>query len=163
MLIVLFLLLGCSSSTDNNSLRDKSMTNTEEDSSSRINSNDTISLETLASILYGRDQYIEAIDAYSKLLLVDSLNGQFYFRKAYCLMQIDQDQKALVSFLKAADLNFERYDAYKNIGLIYCKSALYNPDEASKYFKKCLEMNPNDEVVKKFLYSLAQKENSNNL
>ena len=110
LLVCLFALLGCTSSTEKKSvLETKSSTNIEEDSSAFRNSNDTISLETLASILYERDQYLEAIDLYSNLLLGDSLNGQFYFRKAYCLMQIKHDQEALVCFLKAADLNYEKF------------------------------------------------------
>ena len=118
---------------------------------------DTLELRTRADLLYGNKQYKEALDIYNHLVSLDSTNGHFYYIIGYCLGQFDDLQKESVEFfLKAASLNYERADAYHNIAVIY--EVLYHDHaKAVIYYKKCLELDPNNQEVKDLIAKFEPK------
>lgn len=111
---------------------------------------DSSSLVVQAALLYANDKFEEALESYSKLVELDSTNGDFFYRKAYCLAQLNRDSAAVENYLKSANLDFRKFDAYRSIGLIYTVG-LNDRSKAIEYFKKCLEINPNAEEIKRLI------------
>lgn len=112
--------------------------------------NDSSSLVVQAALLYANDKFEEALMSYNKLINLDSTNGDFFYRKAYCLAQLSRDSAAVENYLKSANLDFRKFDAYRSIGLIYTVG-LNDKSKAIEYLKKCLEINPNAQDIKRLI------------
>lgn len=114
---------------------------------------DTSKIRTMASILYNSEQFKEALIEYDKLIKLDSLEGQFYFRKAVCAAQILKDSVAEFNFKRSINLNYRTFDAYMNLGLIYM-STFKNDAKAIECFEKCIQIDPTSQKAKTFLDGL---------
>lgn len=120
-------------------------------------SKDTSELILKADLMYATDQYADAIELYTKLLLIDSLNGKFNYRKGFCLRNLRLYPESIEYFLKSIALNYREFDSYNNLGVIY-SIGLNDYPQARKYFEKSLEINPNSEEVKSFLKTIDANE-----
>lgn len=107
-------------------------------------------LRTNANLLYKENKYSEAVEAYDKLIKIDSLNGQLYFRRAYSLCQINKHQNSVTDYQRSASLGYKKFDSYYSLGIIYM-TILLDDSLSIMYFKKCLEIDPNSEKVKDIL------------
>ena len=68
----------------------------------------------------------------------------------YCHAQLTNDSTAIKNYLKAAELNFRRFDAYRSVGLIYA-IGLNDKSKAIYYLNKCIKINPTSDEVKKLI------------
>jgi tetratricopeptide (TPR) repeat protein len=79
----------------------------------RVNSSlDTGSLALSAHLYYEKEMYIEAFNEYSLLKKHDSLNGEYYYRCGYCLVQLNRHEESIGDFIKAAKLGYNPCKAY---------------------------------------------------
>ena len=135
----------------------------EQDTYAKIYVIDSINLlKTQADILIGKEDFLSALELFEKLILIDSLNGKFHFEKGYCLAQLNSDVEAINCYLKASELNYNRFECYRSLGIIY-SIKLGNKEKAKYYFEKCVEINPNNDEVKDLLNSLEIKPKSKEL
>ncbi len=134
----------------------------ESDSSHSTLNTDSSMIKTMANILFQTNEYQKALEKYNRLIELDSLNGQFYFRKAYCLVQLNRHSESVKYYLKAADLGFERFESFRSLGITY-SFVIKNDKQAVIYFKKCLEIDPNSEEVKKFLREIQKASDNKSL
>ena len=78
------------------------------------------------------------------LIQLDLLNGEHYYRRGYSYDMIYKKpelKNAIADYQKSIELGFEVSDSYYNIGLSY----LFTKDSTALfYFKKSLEVNPNN-------------------
>lgn len=122
---------------------------------------DSATWAVTAALYHNSGRFSEAIIEYDKLIGIDSTNGKYLYRKAYCLMQIDSPAEAIRYFNKAAEVNFYKFDCFYSIGL----NALILHDDslAIQYFEKCLLMKPDSKEVQIFLKNLKGAEKSSSL
>jgi tetratricopeptide (TPR) repeat protein len=102
-------------------------------------------VEHLMETAYKNDHYEDAI-FYLKLLIVkDSLNGEYYFKRGICYSGLLMRNESVADFQKAIALNYRIADSYYNLGTEYRK---FNDSLALFYFRKALDLNPNSEDIK---------------
>lgn len=153
-LIVLVVLSSCSTNTKEK----KAETEGQEQVTRTADMEDLIAK---ADSLYQLDIYSEAAEAYSILIGMDSLNGEFYYKRAYSYAQLDEPKFLLEDYQKAASLGYRSYDSYYNLGVIY--SVIKGNDSlAIFYFKKALEEKPESEEARLMLENLGV-ENAKNI
>ena len=97
-------------------------------------------LEQKAFYYYDNNTYSEAINYFDKLIALDSTNGEYYFKRAYCYDKTSLKKHAVLDFEKAASLKYEAADAFKNIGLIAME--VDEDSIALTYFDKGLKIDP---------------------
>lgn len=117
---------------------------------------DSSGLLLKARLNYEKDEYLQALELYSKLIEIDSSKGEFFFRKGYCLVQLDREPEAIQYYKKAAELNFNPSDCYYNIGLAY-HFALNNDSLAIVYYERSLQLNPESKEINKLLSHLKKQ------
>ncbi|MCH7403876.1 tetratricopeptide repeat protein [Belliella kenyensis] len=108
----------------------------------------TISKEELiekANSFYDKDDCIKSIKYLTKLIEIDSTNGDFFFKRGFCYAGIDSLNASTRDYIKAAELEHRVADAYYNIGLNYTMQ--FDDSMALKYFFKALEISPNDHEI----------------
>ena len=116
---------------------------------------DTAGLSLSASLFYKTNNYEEAVKEYTKLIELDTTKGRYYIRRAYSLVQLDRHIEAIPDYLKAAELNCEKFICYKSLGITYFV-VLKNDSLAIKYFEKCLELDPGASEIQKLLELLKK-------
>ena len=116
---------------------------------------DTAGLSLSASLFYKTNNYEEAVKEYTKLIELDTTKGRYYIRRAYSLVQLDRHIEAIPDYLKAAELNCEKFICYKSLGITYFV-VLKNDSLAIKYFEKCLELDPNSVEVQRMIELLEK-------
>jgi tetratricopeptide (TPR) repeat protein len=125
-----------------------------------VNSNefdiDMRRIVSIADSLYQNESYFEATQAYTNLIKLDSTNGEYYYRRAYSLCQVERDRESLKDFQKAIDLNYDKFKCFHSIGLVHM--LLNNDSMAIQYFEKCLLIKPNDSNVITFLRKLKSRQ-----
>lgn len=145
--LVLFLLYGCSQNSpkptvESNIILHKSFSDKE--------------LKLRLDSLYRNDMFKEALVIIDSLIVIDSLNGELYYRKGICLDKNVSRDSAIVCFIKSAQLGYRLADCYFLIGTSYY---LDKKDSLSiLYIKKALEINPKDEEAQKILLELQNRE-----
>jgi len=87
-----------------------------------------------------------AIKDYNSLILQDSLRGDFYFYRGYCLVQINKFEEAILDFNKSAGLGFNEFDCYFNLASIYIYE-IPNADLANEYINKAASINPDPFIL----------------
>lgn len=115
---------------------------------------DTSAINFSAELFYEAGQYLEAANEYKKLITLDSLNGKYYFRRGYSLVQIDSFSLASKYYAKAAVLKYEEAECYFVIGTLYSRD--FNDTLAIKCLEKALKLDPGMEKAKIFLSSLKK-------
>ena len=103
-------------------------------------------LNLLANRYYLGNNYVGAIKLFTELIEIDSSNGEYYYKRGYCNTQIDSVEMSTYDYLKSVSYGYRLADSYYNIGLNYLYTFKYS--EALKYFKKALELSPNDTKIK---------------
>lgn len=113
---------------------------------------DTSVLALSADLLYTSDRYLEASEEYGKLIKIDSFNGKFFYRKAYCLLQIDSPYEASEYYLKASSLGYRVAECYYAMGGIHNLSG--SDSLAILYLRKALSLAPDMEKAKTLLWRI---------
>ncbi|MBL7873473.1 MAG: tetratricopeptide repeat protein [Cyclobacteriaceae bacterium] len=150
---VFYVLLGCNNHKSNGIENSEATIKVEDDSSTLI---------LKAHLLYSNNKYQEALEYYTKLLEIDSTHGKFYYRKAYCLVQLYRHSESIKFYQKASDLNYSKFDCYKSIGLTYT-FALKNDSLACVYFRMCLQLEPGNEEIIELMKAVDKSAKLNNL
>ncbi len=78
-----------------------------------------------------------------------------YYRRGYCFLQINRFKESASDFVKAANLNYRPCDSFYSLALMY-STIFANDSLAAIYCKKCLEVDPDYEDVKKLLPKLKK-------
>ena len=76
---------------------------------------------------------------FTYLIRMDSLNGEYYFKRAYSNSMLLNQSGSINDYLKAAKLKYKQAKAFYNIGINY---QLRNDSLALIYYKKCYEIDP---------------------
>ena len=97
-------------------------------------------LESKANILYYQDRYLEAVKYFDSLIKIDSLNGEYYYKRAFSHGMLSQRIMAVDDYKKAIQFKFKVNDAYYNIGVNYLFT---NDSLALSNFERCIETDPN--------------------
>lgn len=100
----------------------------------------TSDLKATADSLYFANKYREAVSLYDELIKRDSLQGEYYYRRAFSNSNLLKKNMAIKDYLKAIDLNYKVDAAYFNAGI---NCSFDNDSLALLFFQKCLEANPN--------------------
>jgi len=152
--LALILLWGCSNSNQSNTLNSyKLNVSGKAIDSLKVPLKDTVSLNLKARLLLAHKKYIDAMHEYSKLIEIDTMNGKYYYGKAYCLAQLDQYVESINYYKMASELEYDRFECFKSIGVIYYFMIKDN-ERAEEYFNKCLEINPKHKEVESYLLDI---------
>ena len=102
-----------------------------------------ILLDKRAESFYRADQYLKAKLCYDTLLLVDSLNSEYYFKRGYCnSLLLTNDKEAISDYIKSILYGYKNKKAsYLSLGIIYRSNKSY--DTAMFFYQKALEVDPN--------------------
>jgi tetratricopeptide (TPR) repeat protein len=68
---------------------------------------DTAWFRLTAELYLRYDSYEEAATEYAKLIDYDSLNGEFHFKMANCLVKLGKHKESSKKYLKAAQLGYK--------------------------------------------------------
>ena len=70
---------------------------------------------------YQQKQYVEAKSCLDTLILLNPVNGEYFFKRGYAkTMLLNMDRSAMEDYLKAIEYNYRnKKSAYLNIGKIY--------------------------------------------
>jgi tetratricopeptide (TPR) repeat protein len=92
-----------------------------------------------ANKLYYADNYVDAVAEYSRLINIDSTNGEYYYKRGFSYAKLLFRKKAIQDFQNAIRFHFKSASACYNIGV----NSSYDDDSfALYYFKKSLELDP---------------------
>jgi tetratricopeptide (TPR) repeat protein len=114
-----------------------------QESASLIDGNEQLK-EKAYSVYHERD-YLRCVQYFTELITLDTLQGDYYFRRAFCHGRSDNYNKSTQDYLKAVALGYRISDSYYNIGLNY--TIEFNDSLALEYFIKALQANPNDQSI----------------
>ena len=76
------------------------------------------------------------------------------------MAQLDQYDQSISYYQKAADLDYDKFESFKSIAVIYYFMVKDN-DRAEEYFNKCLEISPKDKEVKSYIEDITNDKKSN--
>jgi tetratricopeptide (TPR) repeat protein len=105
--------------------------------------------------LYENNLFDEALKVLNKLILLDSLNGELYYKKGICLDSTVPRDSIVKFFHKSADLGYRKSDCYYLIALSYYLDKDYSKCES--YLRQTLAINPSDSEAQKLLIKLDSK------
>jgi tetratricopeptide (TPR) repeat protein len=88
---------------------------------------------------YRLKEYAQAIKYYDTLIRIDSLNGEYYFKRGYCEAKTFMFPESTSDYLQAVNLGYRKATAYFNLGLNY---AIIDDSIAIEYFEKSLKEDP---------------------
>jgi len=91
------------------------------------------------------DSY-QAIKLLSELIITDSLNGKYYFARAYAYLRLIRTDEALKDYFMSVKLNYRKESSFFNIGRIY---EYVDDSSALVFFEKAITLRPNDSLYKK--------------
>src|SRR5690606_1760399 len=89
--------------------------------------------------LYNGDNYEEAVKYFDTLITIDSLNGEYYFKRGYCEAMLFKYHESTIDYKKAIQFKYRESSAYFNLGLNYSS---IDDSLAIHFFYKCLEVDP---------------------
>jgi tetratricopeptide (TPR) repeat protein len=113
-------------------------------------------LKIKADSMYYADHFQDALLMYDSLLANDSLDGELYFKKAYCLLQIDRYRESNMNYSKALNLNYRSEDCLYNMA-ITCSLILLDDSTALEYLEKGLIINPDSKKIKELKREIEEK------
>lgn len=102
-------------------------------------------LEIRADYLFDNDRFKELVPIFDSLILLDSLNGKFYFQRAYSYSMLFNQSSAISDYLLAAKMTYRVSDSYYNAGI---NSMFSNDSLALYYFRRALENDPENKKAK---------------
>lgn len=108
-----------------------------------------------AKALSEKGQYEEALDLVNGLIEQDSLNSEAYQVRGNILLDMEETEQAVESYLKALSINPEYANAAYNAGLAY--ELLEDLENAKTYFAKYVYLEPEDvDGLMRLAYAKAQ-------
>ena len=90
-----------------------------------------------ANTLYYNRDFKSAIVLFDMLVDMDSLNGEPFYKRAYCKAQMFNHESAKKDYHKAIVFNYRIIDAYLNLGIL---EYITNDSLAVKYFDQVLSI-----------------------
>jgi tetratricopeptide (TPR) repeat protein len=99
-------------------------------------------IKILADNNYQSNNYALAIEQYSQLVGGDSLNGEYFYKRGFCYAKLNDFKHSASDLKKAIRFRYRVDAAYRLLGMY--ELASLNDSVAIYYFKKSLEVNPND-------------------
>ncbi|MTI30500.1 tetratricopeptide repeat protein [Xanthovirga aplysinae] len=72
-----------------------------------------------ANSSYEKDNFKESIRYFTHLINIDSLNGEYYFKRGYSYSDIDSLEASIADYLIAIRMDYRAGSAYLNMGLNY--------------------------------------------
>ena len=114
------------------------------------------SLEQKAESAYSSDQYEECVHHYTELIFRDSTVAEFFFRRARCLSQLeDQDSLAVADFEYALIMGYDSYKCHYSLGFI---NLMFDRDSAAAgHFEECLKIRDDKPEVREMLQGLRSQ------
>jgi len=82
--------------------------------------------------MFNQGMYIQAFSSYEKMLISDPTNGEYLYRAAYCLLNINGDRKKALIYLEKAVNQLDDPEVTYQTGKAYMLN--YKFDQAIKYF-----------------------------
>ena len=131
LFFLFFLLISCNSASDK-----------------RLTKKEISSVNEKAFSAYKLGNHQLSIHYYNILIKDDSLNGEYYFNRAYSFSMLLKREEAVKDYLMAAGLNYRNDEAFYNIGLNFTH---LNDSIALIYFKKAIEINPGSQDIRNAL------------
>lgn len=119
------------------------------DSNRRETTNSENTIEKIkleADSFYYENNYSRAIILFNELIALDSTKGEYYFKRGFSYSMLLNAEQAIKDYSKAAELEYRKADAYKNIGINY---STINDSLAIYYLDKCLEIEPENAKAKR--------------
>jgi len=102
-----------------------------------VNAENREQVLTEANTLYYNRDYKSAIILFDKLIEMDSLNGESFYKRAYCKAQMFNHESAKKDYHKAVKFNYRIADAYLSLGIL---EYITNDSLAVKYFDQVLSI-----------------------
>lgn len=99
------------------------------------------SLKAKGDSFYRLKEYAQAIKYFDTLVRIDSLNGEYYFKRGYCEAKVFMFPESTRDYLQAVNLGYRKATAYFNLGLNY---AIIDDSIAIEYFEKSLKEDPSN-------------------
>lgn len=118
---------------------------------------DIKNLRLEATSKFKAKSYEAALVAYDDLVKLDSLNGEVFFHRARCLMNLGKFEESVNGYLKSSELDYRVEDCYYNIGTIY-NVLILNDSLALYYFEKALEENSRSLEIKEIIKSIHKSQ-----
>ncbi|WP_299819576.1 tetratricopeptide repeat protein [uncultured Pontibacter sp.] len=115
-------------------------------------------LKEVADQAYQNKEFDKAKSFYSKLISLDSLSGEYYYRRGVSYAHFYDFEKAIEDYSRSVELSYRVHDSYYNMGIIYYIMFM-NDSKAIDCFKKALEADPNSKDAAEMLESIYQKVN----
>ena len=119
------------------------------------------SLVSRANQFYKSKMYLEAKLCYDTLINIDSIQGLYYFRRAFSKeMLVYEDSSIETDYFKAIKYNYyKKQSAYLNLGIRHrfiavfrCftdKEKIAEYDRSLFFYNECLKIDPNNEKALK--------------
>ena len=114
---------------------------------------DSTALRVKAAMACEQDDYLNAAKLYDQLILIFPWKGEYYYKRGFSNAQLNNDSSAVSDFLIAIKYDYRKFDSYKSLGIIYMFK-LGDTKQATFYFRKAVELNPNDEETLKYLEAI---------
>lgn len=113
-----------------------------------LSNNETDLLQT-ANNFYYKEKYELAKRCFDTLVVRDSVNGEYYYKRGYSkYMLLTDDRGAILDFLSSIKYNYKnKKGAYLTIGTLYRILSKY--DSSIYFYNKSLAEDPNYEKAKK--------------
>lgn len=90
--------------------------------------------------------YQSSVNYYNQLIILDSLNGSYYFGRADSYVMLAMRNQGIRDYMKSIQLNFRKGSCYFNIGLAY---TFINDSLALVYFKEAMKFYPQRSDIKR--------------
>jgi tetratricopeptide (TPR) repeat protein len=120
---------------------------TTNNSTDNVNKISNDSLFALASNYYKKGNYKNSLNCYNKLIIADSLNGEYYYKRGNCKAQLYDYIGSNNDYEKALYLGYRNIEnIYFNLALNY--SSIDKDSMALKYFKLALEQDTSDVEIR---------------
>lgn len=125
------------------------------DNALRIRPNSIEALYTKGMYLQGIEEYDKAYLLYDRIIELDSVSYFAYYNRGYMLLVSDSSYSAAIEEFEKALVYYPYYfQAMYNIGLCYENQGDY--DQAEKYYKKSLDIDPQYDLAAKGLSRLLE-------
>jgi tetratricopeptide (TPR) repeat protein len=111
---------------------------------------DTNGMSARAWQYYLKENFMEAQAILDTLVIVDSNNGEWYYKRAYCkALQLEHDSEAIADYKMAIKQNYRRESSLFNIGFIY--QTMEKFDSAQYFYEHLLKEFPSNAKAKEQL------------
>jgi len=96
--------------------------------------------------LFNSGHYRKAIEYYNSLIQGDNSNGEYYYGRGYCYLELLETEKSTQDFLRCAQLNYRKASSYHNIARL---NKYTNDSVAIIFLRKALDIEPTDTDIRR--------------